>query len=311
MAELNHFAISAGMGATLGPRVGVQHGQIATPGVASAISTLLARRQAFVADLSHQDNVTTKYEKAVAAAYLLVREGFSSDRVLADPRLGAAFVRACHDLGLEDSEFHLNVSLIGLRKHNKLKEKSNRSVVPDQWRCSVASEVAARAMFYRYDASVATVLAHPALSREFDSIARGITPGFSAFQYRWAALNSRKKGTAAKIQPKVIDQLEWSHRLPFDEPSLPTEQGVYTLLENTTCLFVAGTENIQESIAGQRRIAEVPLFEPQIWRPNPARLFWRYIEMPKTKSDYRSGVVRSLVGRWQPIFNIPRGRDAA
>jgi hypothetical protein len=32
--------------------------------------------------------------------------------------------------------------------------------------------------------------------------------------------------------------------------------------------------------------------------------------MPDSHSDYRFGVVRSLVGRWTPVFNIPRGKPA-
>jgi hypothetical protein len=32
--------------------------------------------------------------------------------------------------------------------------------------------------------------------------------------------------------------------------------------------------------------------------------------MPNTNSDFRFGVVRSLVGQWEPIFNIPRGKAA-
>ena len=218
--------------------------------------------------------------------------------------------KRAQDFGLDDTVFRLNVALIGLRKHNKLKAKSKRSVVLDQWRYAVASEVAARTMYYRYGASVDTTLAHPNLVAEFDKLAASITPGYSSFEYRWAALNTRKKGANTKLKPKIIDDLRWSKHLKFDAVGLPSEMGVYTLFEQETCLFVAGTEDIEESIMNQRRIAEVPLFQPELWQPNPQRLSWQYVQMPGSNSDYRFGVVRALVGRWEPIFNIPRGKAA-
>jgi len=177
VAELNHFVIAATMGATLGPRIAAQHGQLGSAYAAATISNLLHRRRKFIEDLNPHDDLTKKYEKAVARAFLTVRDGFSSHRVLAAPALNARFIQACRDLGLDDSVFHLNLVLIGLRKHNKLKAKSKRTVVHNQWRYAVASEIAARVMFYRYGASVDTTLAHPKLVEEFDRLASSITPG--------------------------------------------------------------------------------------------------------------------------------------
>jgi len=311
MAELNHFAIAAGMGAALGPRVNVHHGQIGSSELAATLSGLLSRRKSLVSDLSVHDDLTKKYEKAVTKAFLMTRHEYSSDRVLADPAINAKFVKACHDLGINDTVFRLNLALIGLRKHNKLKAKSKKSVVHEQWRYAVASEVAARVMYYRYHISVDTTLAHPGLVKEFDRIASSIAPGHTSFEYRWAALNMRKKGANARITPKNLKDLEWSNRLRFEAVgNLPSEEGVYTLFENEACLFVAGTDDLRESIQGQQTIAQAKLFEPELWRPNPDRLFWQYVKMPDTNSDYRFGIVRSLVGRWEPIFNIPRGKAA-
>jgi hypothetical protein len=186
--------------------------------------------------------------------------------------------------------------------------RAKPSDVRDLWRYAVASEMAARVMFFQYGASVDTTLAHSKLVAEFDKLASSITPGFSSFQYRWAALNMRKKGANVKLQPDELERLEWSKSLRFDTSSLPSEDGVYTLFERETCLFVAGTEDIEESVQSHKRIAEVPLFQSELWQPNPATLSWRYSVMPDADSDYRFGVVRSLVGRWEPIFNIPRGK---
>jgi len=229
--------------------------------------------------------LTKKYERAVTRAFLAFRNEFSSERALADPALNAAFIKACRDFGVDDNVFHLNLALIGLRKHNKLKAKSRRSVVPDQGRYAVASEIAARVMFYRRGASVDTTLAHPELVQEFDRLASSITPGFSSFEYRWAALNMRKKGASERVRREKLHELHWSKNIRFDAPpQLPQDQGIYALREDKTWLFVAGTENIRESVSGQQRIAEVQLFEPEVWRPDPRRLFWQYVRTPELGS---------------------------
>jgi hypothetical protein len=71
--------------------------------------------------------------------------------------------------------------------------------------------------------------------------------------------------------------------------NLPADKGIYTLYEEETCLFVAGTEDIQKSIANQRRIADVTLFQTDLWRPDPTQLFWKYARMSNSTRDFRLG----------------------
>src|SRR5438132_4681852 len=105
MAELNHFAISAALGSTLGPTVPVHHGQLGSLELAATIGALKQRRSAYIDDLENSDSVSEQYEKAVKRAFLLVRDDYSSDKVVADPVLAKKFIRACRDLGLDDSVF--------------------------------------------------------------------------------------------------------------------------------------------------------------------------------------------------------------
>jgi len=55
----------------------------------------------------------------------------------------------------------------------------------------------------------------------------------------------------------------------------------------------------------------VPIFPPELWQPDKRNLAWEYVQMPDSSSTYRFGIVRSLVGKWSPVFNIPRGGKAA
>ena len=56
----------------------------------------------------------------ISEAFLQVRSGFSTDRVLADPDLNAAFVSACREQGLDESPEKLNRQLLNIRKAGKL-----------------------------------------------------------------------------------------------------------------------------------------------------------------------------------------------
>jgi hypothetical protein len=310
MPTLNHFSISAALGSTLGPSVAAAHGQLGSSELAATLSALIERRKGFVDDLEAHEGGSRVYEKGVKRAFMLVRDGFSPDRVIADPELDRKFLKACRDNGIDDSAFHLNLTLLSLRKNNKLVGvgRSRRATVPDQWRYSVASEVAARAMYYRYGLSVDSTLCHPVLVKEFDRLAEEIAPGFTPFEYRWAALNIRKKGSAATASRDVVQNLQWSRAVRFDVSArLPTEKGIFVLHEGDTHLFVAGTENIRESIVTQQRITRVSFFDPDLWHPDPSRLHWKYVAMPDTVVSDRYEVVNSLVGEWRPVFNIPRG----
>jgi hypothetical protein len=113
----------------------------------------------------------------------------------------------------------------------------------DENNAAVASEVAARVLFYRHGASVDTILAHPNLVKAFDALAARLTPGHTSFEYRWAALHMRKKGANVKLRDEEIDGLQWTGPLKFTVASLPAEEGVYSLFEQGTCLFVGALQN--------------------------------------------------------------------
>jgi hypothetical protein len=312
MARLNHFAIGAALGSTIGPKVDVVHGQIASPQLAATIGVLLERRRKYAGDLAQSKDLAHQFDQGVIRAYELVRGEYSADRIIADPGLNRRFLRACRDLGLENDAVDLNLALLGLRKAGRLKgqKPSKRVAVRDQWRYAVASELAARAMFFRYGVSVDRLFCHPKLAKEFDQLASELIPGFSIFEYRWAALNIRKKGHSSPAAGAAVEDLEWSRRVGFlSRRQLPAEQGVYSLQEDDTCLFFANTDDLRESITTQRRIVEVPLLDPDLWQPDPGHLFWRYAPLPDTPSGVRYGIVNHLVGSHKPVFNIPRGES--
>ena len=51
-----------------------------------------------------------------------VRDGFSADRVIADPRLDRRFLQRCRELGLSGTDYELNWSLMNARKGGLLSD---------------------------------------------------------------------------------------------------------------------------------------------------------------------------------------------
>ena len=139
-------------------------------------------------------------------AYDAIRDGYSVDRVIADPLLNEAFINECKRLGLHGSPASLNHSLLNLRKRGALngRARSKRTHFANEDEFRFATEMAARFLERREGVSLDSLLCDPALAEEFDRLAADIAPGFSSLQYRWAALNLRK---AKKFEPEVASRI--------------------------------------------------------------------------------------------------------
>ena len=151
MAEINYFAVSKALGATIGPAAKVSADPSWYAEATREMSDIVSKRRPHVLALHESESASRQYVSKVRKAFEAVREGFSPDRVVADPRLNRAFLNHCEAFGVEDEPFNLNWTLLTLRK-NKLLHRlhSKRSSLPDQWKYAFASEVAATAMFYRF-----------------------------------------------------------------------------------------------------------------------------------------------------------------
>ena len=248
------------------------------------------------------------FEGVIEDAFRKSCDRNSPDRVVADPELHHAFVEHCRKLGLGNPEFDLCFTLLNMRKGNDLKGlNSARRPVTKQWRYAAASEIAARVVQWRHGLTVDRILCHPTFVEEFEQVARSITPGYTSFEYRWAALGCRKVGQ--KAAQGVVDRLRWSDPVSFAAVGdLPDAKGVYALRDRqyeADCLFVCGTESISESIAAQTNLGSQNLFGEGLWRPDPKRLVWTYAKTSATAAD-RQGIVNTLVSQWTPILNVPR-----
>src|SRR6218665_3404071 len=91
--------------------------------------------------------------------YHSICEGYSPDRVVADPVLNALFLEECRKQGLADNSVTLNRSLLNSRKAGYLRGlKSKRTVFPDRDEYTFAAEIAARVIERRTGCTLDAIL---------------------------------------------------------------------------------------------------------------------------------------------------------
>src|ERR1700722_14901058 len=138
----------------------------------------------------------------IVQAFHHASQGFSPDRVVADPDLNCAYLSECCRLGLGSDAAKLNRSLLNLRKRGALRGiSSRRTVLKDQPEYRFAAEIAARFLERENEITLDQIICDPDLAERFDEIAKTIVPGGRSFEYRWAALNLRKQ---QRLRPEVL-----------------------------------------------------------------------------------------------------------
>jgi DNA modification methylase len=142
-------------------------------------------------------------------AYESVYDGYSLDRVLADPVLGSALSKKCYDLGLPGTPKDWNHHLMRHRKAGKLVNLQTRKRTEFPWsdydEFLFASEIAWTEM--QAQGTLDDILCDPDLARQFDEVARTLAPGFTSLQYRWGALKLRKASKKARDRAREYTTL--------------------------------------------------------------------------------------------------------
>ena len=139
-------------------------------------------------------------EKHLIKAFEAAYDGYSLDRVLADPKLASALASKCHEFGLPGTPKDWNHLLMRLRKAGKLIDFQTRKRTEFSWaefdEFSFASEIAWTEM--QAHGTLDDILCDPDLAHQFDEVAKRLAPGFTSLQYRWGALKLRKVSKDAR-----------------------------------------------------------------------------------------------------------------
>jgi DNA modification methylase len=200
----------------------------------------------------------------VTEAFRITNDGFSVDRVVADPELNAAFVHACQRVGLAGDPRSWNMLLFRLRKAGSLTQiPSEKRTIIDWDKCEnymFASEIAWQSLLNEGSAkSLDEILCDPELAKQFDSFAQSFAPGYSPLEYRWAALKLRKEAKNARSRAAVLslsEKFPQSHSLEeLNACDLPNRPGLYVMSdrESRRNLYAGETSDLQTRLALAKR----------------------------------------------------------
>lgn len=215
--------------------------------------------QLVVAKLACQlDALAGSRDSLIVRAYGEVREGHSTDRVVADPELDRRFLKRCRELGARGTDFDLNWALFNARKNGLLTHlpKTERFTVGESDEFEYASEIALTEIQRQQHAvqqqwlSLDHILCDPDLALEFDRIAEKLAPGYTPLQYRWVALGLRK---AARLKSKIQDVSvpEFQDLGPTSRiraRSIPGDGGIYLFGSKDESFYVGETGNLRDRI---------------------------------------------------------------
>ena len=195
----------------------------------------------------------------IVEAFRLTYDGYSADRLVADPELNANFVEACSRLGLVGDACIWNSLLFRIRKAGKLAQFPASHVTSMTWEdCDeylFASEIAYRQMMDRGVGGLDAILCDPARATEFDQIAASFAPGHSSLEYRWAALKLRKEARFARTRGASLSPEKLAVSAPvtigqLDLSDVPESSGMYVLRDEATGpLYVGETLNLRKRLA--------------------------------------------------------------
>lgn len=250
--------------------------------------------------------------KLIIAAFLSCHNGYSPDRVVADPELNARYLKECSQAGIAAAGKELNKSLLNARKAGYLKgiKTSKRTSFKDEDEYCHASEIAIRFLEKRDNVTLDDIICDPARAREFDAVASDICPGYPPLQYRWAALNLRK---SSKLKPELMshvvrpESVKLGAVAELEHSELPTSQGLYIFYGGNDTLYVGEASNLRKRLEKHLKHSDNKELAQWFWKNGFSEVNLEIQELPPdTTKKVRKALEYELIGSRHPLFNVQR-----
>lgn len=246
-------------------------------------------------------------------AFLDISRGYSPDRVLADPVLNELYISKCHAFGQQASTETLNRFLLNARKAGTLTEykTEHRTSLHDEAEYAFASEIAIRFLERRDEVTLDDVICSPDRAADFDTLAQRICPGFSSLQYRWAALNLRKR---RRLKPERLAQVRPPIAVvqypvtDFDLATAPSSQGLYILFDSVRTLYVGESTNLRKRLKKHLDHSDNKGLAQWLWAEGTDDMHVEIQVLPDgTPTRVRRALEAELIESRNPEFNV-KGR---
>jgi site-specific DNA-methyltransferase (adenine-specific) len=245
---------------------------------------------------------------ALIQAFGEIRDGFSADRVVADPELDRRFLRRCRELGLSGTDYELNWALLNARKNGLLSDlpKPKRTTVGETDEFEYASELAVRHLQLKKGVSLDQIICDPDLAGEFDDYAKLLAPGYTPLEYRWVAFGLRKAG---RLQRKAGDLVDPELKkvcsvTRLKASSLPQAAGIYLFMSEDAPVFLGQTDNLRHRIERHMDVSNSCGLPEWLWDKGPLDV--SLAETPGVVRADRQMAELLLVRRIHPVLNYQR-----
>lgn len=247
----------------------------------------------------------------IIQAFHRAGQGFSPDRVVADPDLNGIYLSECSKLGLNADGATLNRALLNLRKRGALRGlHSRRTFLNDERDYRFAAEIAARFLERQKETTLDQIICDPNLADQFDEVARSIAPGGTSLDYRWAALNLRKQ---QRLQPELLARVARPLSvlrlkvLGLSLESVPRSPGLYLFYSNEATLYIGECDNLQNRIRKHLDHSDNKQLARWLWEfgEDSLHLELQVLDTSITQRTRRA-LELELIRSRSPIFNIKR-----
>ena len=256
----------------------------------------------------------------VAEAFAASNQGFSVDRLVADPVLNEDFQLACDRRSVPGTHAERNRFLFRVRKSGKLKSMGVNTTARTKidWQqispFVFGSEIAWRQISNKYcNLGLDEIFCDPRIATQFDRIAAKFAPGYEPLDYRWAALKLRKEGSSARrratmqnsksfgiapLKSKSLAKFESVALADLVSGDVAEGPGVYVVRDaNAKAVYAGEAEQLRHRIAYQFAGDQL-----ELWMQRDRQLQICILPV-ETTLDYRLAR-QSLLLKWhKPVWN--------
>ncbi|HMD53239.1 MAG TPA: GIY-YIG nuclease family protein [Phycisphaerae bacterium] len=218
---------------------------------------------------------------------------------------------ACRRLGVTSDTAEINRLLYNLRKQKGLEDHptTHRITCKNQDEYRFASEIAARYLERRENTTLDRIICNPILAAEFDRLAEQLSPGYTSFEYRIAALSLRKR---RRLKPEIVARVIRSGEICSHKASglkieqIPRKQGIYLFFfKGAGTLYLGEAKNLRERIRKHLEHSDRKDLARWLWEHGSDDLFIEIHVLPEeTTTSERRALELELIHSRRPKFNI-------
>ncbi|MGI9519587.1 MAG: GIY-YIG nuclease family protein [Pirellulaceae bacterium] len=190
-------------------------------------------------------------DQVVIEAFAAKHDGYSSDEVILQSGLNAAFVAECQQSLPGITAAQCNWTLLNLRKAGKLTIRATRRNTRDSDPVAHIAEMCTRLVTDRHRVSIDRMMCDPIYRDEFDKAAEAIDGDIDLYLVRKSAFRLRK---VRRLKPELITRIvDWGRvvtehgaaELAESPERIPPNPGVYIFRDASGYLYIGEAANLR------------------------------------------------------------------